>query len=334
MKTIQFTFLFLQLFNLAVFSQSGILAGGAHVAQIGGCTENRVRLEISIFTKPGFDDQERESIQVDWGDGLTETVGRVSQPGNLPNNFAWHVYLSEHTYASPGQYSILATDCCLATDFVNLKNGGPVSFETRVNVQIFNGQFQGCNSTPKLMQMPVDIGLEKIPFFFNGQFFDSDGDSLSFQLADPVPELNYFFPNEISPGPGNQFSMDPKSGVINWNTPNKSGKYLVGLKVREHRFGVLSGENFYWLMFEIKNLDIFILPNPVSGVLTIQMFPEAGNQDFNLIIFNDLGQLILKESGSFFNSRHSINVSDFANGIYFLRLECLGKQWTKKFVKT
>ena len=334
MKPIQFTFLFLLLSHLTNFAQSNILAGGVHIEQIGGCTSNQVRLEVFVYSTTAENDFARDTIQVEWGDGTMGNIARLNAPGNMPGTVIRNDYRSEHTYAGPGMYSIRVNDCCLAQGFVNVPNSGSVAFQSRLDFQLYNGQFQGCNTTPQLLQPLVDFGVVKIPFFFNAGAFDSDGDSLSFHIADPLPELNYDFPDAVLPGPNNQFSIDEKTGIITWNTPQKEGKYLVGLQINEHRFGEIIGESIFWLTIDVKDYDIAILPNPVSSILTIQAVSEVGNENFNLMIHNVLGQLIFRESGALSNGKHAIDVSDFANGTYFLSFEAFGRQWTKKFIKT
>ncbi len=73
--------------------------------------------------------------------------------------------------------------------------------------------------------------------------------------------------------------------------------------------------------------DIVLAPNPTADILNITGAPRVDR----LTILNALGQVIKVENQPSIN--HNINVSDFTNGIYFIRFEKEGTFWATSFIK-
>jgi ELWxxDGT repeat protein len=80
--------------------------------------------------------------------------------------------------------------------------------------------------------------------------------------------------------------------------------------------------------FESKN-TVTIYPNPVSSILTIETV-FSGN--YQLKIFNQLGQIVLDEFGN--TSPNLLDVSNLSKGLYFLNIASEnGNSQTIKFIK-
>ncbi len=73
--------------------------------------------------------------------------------------------------------------------------------------------------------------------------------------------------------------------------------------------------------------DIVLAPNPTADILNITGAPRVDR----LTILNALGQVVKVENQPSIN--HNINVSDYTNGIYFIRFEKEGTFWATSFVK-
>ena len=69
--------------------------------------------------------------------------------------------------------------------------------------------------------------------------------------------------------------------------------------------------------------DIVVYPNPTSTSLTIN-----GNKNYNLKIFNTLGQVLLQ-----INDTNTIDVSSLSNGVYLINITDGIKSITKRFTK-
>jgi hypothetical protein len=67
--------------------------------------------------------------------------------------------------------------------------------------------------------------------------------------------------------------------------------------------------------------------------LTLNISPAVAEEALKVRIYNALGQLVLEQAAVFTLTGHTINVHDFANGLYLLEVEALGRAWVKKFVK-
>ncbi len=74
-----------------------------------------------------------------------------------------------------------------------------------------------------------------------------------------------------------------------------------------------------------KRNSVFVGPNPVHGLLKITIPAE---EKFSWEIYNSIGQIIKKSS----RSQSAVNVKDFANGIYFIKINTKTKTYLKKFV--
>ena len=105
-----------------------------------------------------------------------------------------------------------------------------------------NPQFQGCNDTPILLQPPIDIGCVGQPFTHNPNAYDTDGDSLSYEFVVPLQGVNlevpnYQFPNAVNPNPMNNLRIDPVTGDIVWDAPQRRGEYNLAIIIIEWRNG-------------------------------------------------------------------------------------------------
>ncbi len=74
------------------------------------------------------------------------------------------------------------------------------------------------------------------------------------------------------------------------------------------------------------NQQLQIFPNPTSDFITLN-FPNKANNS-QLEIFNTFGETILKTQ-----NKNTIDVSDFANGIYFISVKTGNNWYSQKFIK-
>ena len=73
-----------------------------------------------------------------------------------------------------------------------------------------------------------------------------------------------------------------------------------------------------------KNV-VFVGPNPAKGLLKITL---PASEKFTWEIYNSIGQLIKKSS----RPQDAINIANYANGIYFIKIDTKTKTYLKKFV--
>lgn len=214
-------------------------------------TSLTVRATIVTYTKASSRPADRDSLDICWGDGTCTRIGRVNGPGNPPqgellgNDTKLNYYIGFHTYSSRGTYTISTTDPNRIGGILNVNppNSDQVKFHIHTIFTIPNPQFQGCNSTPRLLQPPIDQGCVGKVFTHNPNAYDPDGDSISYHLIVPLqddnsPVPNYLYPNQILPGPNNNLTINEKTGDIVWDSPLKAGEYNLAMIIVEYRNGI------------------------------------------------------------------------------------------------
>ena len=219
-------------------------AGEIHVAQIGPLT---VRATIITWTKTSSANADRDTLEINWGDGVIQKVPRSNNGGqgqSLGNDVKYNVYVSVHTFAGPASYRISMTDMNRNGGIrnVNYPASDNIPFHIETIYDFQDPQFGGVNTTPFLLQPPIDNACVGKPFRHNPNANDPDGDSLSYQLIVPLqgigsPVQNYVFPQNIMPGVTNTLNMNPITGDILWFAPQESGEYNIAFIVVSWREG-------------------------------------------------------------------------------------------------
>ncbi len=233
-------------------------AGEIHIEQIGPLT---VRATIITWTRTLSFSADRDTLTICWGDGTCEQVGRVNGGGGgviLNDEVKYNRYVSIHTYAGPARYRISMTDPNRNAGIINVNppQSENVPFHLETIYTFLDPQFGGINTTPYLLQDPIDNACVGQPFKHNPNAFDPDLDSLSYRLIVPLQALAtnvpvYSFPNEIGPGPNNILQMDERSGDILWLSPQVAGEYNLA-------FIVISWRNGVPIDTTIRDMQIFV----------------------------------------------------------------------------
>lgn len=224
-------------------------AGEIIVEQIGGCTGNMVRCTIITYTKTSSIAADRDTLELCWGDGFCEMVPRANGPGTPPqgqpgpNDVKFNYYIATHTYNGTGSYTVSMTDPNRNGGILNVNppSSDNVQFHLQTTFTLLNGQFQGCNSTPRLLQPPIDYGCVGEKFIHNPNAYDPDGDSLSYQLIIPMqavntPVPNYTFPQNIQ-GNGCCLTLNETTGTLIWDAPQVPGEFNVAMIIISWRNG-------------------------------------------------------------------------------------------------
>ena len=230
-------------------------AGEIIIEQIGGCTSNMVRCTIITYTKTSSVAADPDTLSLCWGDGVCEQVARANgiqpDPGiapqgePLPNDVKYNIYVATHTYDGTGSYTVSMTDPNRNGGILNVNPPGSenVQFHLQTTFTLFNGQFQGCNSTPRLLQPPIDYACVGETFIHNPNAYDPDGDSLSYQLIVPMqavgtPVPNYTYPQNISGNGGCCLTLNQVTGTLRWEAPQLPGEYNVAMIIISWRNGM------------------------------------------------------------------------------------------------
>ncbi|HMP30164.1 MAG TPA: hypothetical protein PKD85_11215 [Saprospiraceae bacterium] len=190
-------------------------------------------------------------------------------------------YIKEHTYPGRGTYTIFFTDPNRIANILNINfpNSIDIQFSLTCTFTLLDPQFQGLNSSVKLLQPPIDFACVGTRFIHNPNAFDADGDSLAYEFAVPTqgpnnPVPNYQFPDRILPGPNNVIQLNPITGEFIWQSPPQQGEYNVAIRIKEYRQGVLINST-------IRDMQILVracINNPPSIESLTEVCVVAGEK--------------------------------------------------------
>ena len=215
-------------------------AGEIRVEQIG--TGLRVRATVTTYTavQGASGDADRDSLLINWGDGSSTWVVRSNGPTNaagigqgvsIGNNLQRNIYSAEHAYSGRGSYTVSMEDPNRIAGIINIDQSINEVFYLETVFTFLNSQFQGPNSTPELLQEPIDDGCVGKRFVHNPNAFDPDGDSLAYRLGVPRSNMgqeipSYRFPSEFLTEAGqSDFELDEVTGTLTWEFPRRTGNY-------------------------------------------------------------------------------------------------------------
>ncbi len=230
-------------------------AGEIVIEQIGGCASFMVRCTIITYTKTSSVAADRDTLTLCWGDGKCDRVARINgfqpDPGvapqgePLPNDIKRNFYVAIHTYPGPGRYTVSMTDPNRNGGILNVNPPGSenVQFHIQTTFTLYNGNFDGCNNTPRLLNPPIDYACVGETFVHNPGAYDPDGDSLSYELIVPMQDVgtpvpNYIWPPDVPGNGGCCLTLDEVKGTLKWDAPQVPGEYNVAMIIISWRNGV------------------------------------------------------------------------------------------------
>lgn len=219
--------------------------------------------EITLVTytyKPSAANETREQLEISWGDNVVELIDRISQE-ELPDLYLRNVYKGTHTYPGPGIYFIVMEDPNRNDGVNNIPGSVNVVFSIATVLKI--DAELGFNSTPTLLNPPIDKATVGQTFIHNPSAFDAEGDSLSYALTicrqeDGVPIPNYQYPPY-----SNSLYVDSITGDFIWDAPTEVGTYNVAMLIEEWRKGIKIGQIIRDMQIEVEegtNIKPEILP--------------------------------------------------------------------------
>ena len=246
--------LFLSFFHDA--SATHNRAGEIVVEQLEPCSDHRVRATIYTYTKTSSVQADRDTLTLCWGDaaqtcvqvarvnGLQPDPSVAHQGQPLANDVKYNIYVAEFTYGSSGRYTIYVTDPNRNGGILNVNYPGSenIQFHLQTTFTVFNGQFDGCNTSPILLYKPIDYACIGQPFIHNPGAYDVDGDILTYELMVPLqgpnsPVPNYAWPPAVDGNQGSSLTIN-SAGTIVWDAPKKGGEYNIAMRIISWRNGV------------------------------------------------------------------------------------------------
>ena len=189
-----------KLYQIIVFVCFGIINTYATHNRAGEITYQHIagftyKITVTTYTKESSVNADRCELTILFGDGDSESVNRINGPfgnctGGFPsgprgesigNDVKKNIYEVVHTYPGNGTYVLTMEDPNRNKEVCNIPNSIDKSFFLRTELVI--NPFLGANSSPVLLNPPIDNACVGKCFEHNPGAFDSDGDSLSFSLS-------------------------------------------------------------------------------------------------------------------------------------------------------
>ena len=223
-------------------------AGEITLTQIDELT---YEINITTFTYT-LSKADRDDLEVSWGDNTFSYAPRVALV-KLPHFYQRNTYITQHTFPGPGIYEIVVQDPNRNDGVKNIPNSVNVIFSIKTTIMI-NGDL-GPNSTPVLLNPPIDRAAYGQVFIHNPAAYDPDGDSLSYKLTictelDGKPIEGYTLPPA-----SDTLYIDPYTGDLTWITPSDTGIFNIAIDVEEWRDGVKIGNIVRDMQIEVYNTD-------------------------------------------------------------------------------
>ncbi|MEZ4938798.1 MAG: hypothetical protein R2799_14510, partial [Crocinitomicaceae bacterium] len=186
---------------------------------------------------------------------------------SAPNNACYRLLTYEKILSLPptsGGYYVSYTRCCRTGSITNMINGLNEGMTVGTTIPGINSNI-GFNSSPVIGPEPEIFLCVGVPIDFSLAGSDPDGDSLVYELVNPLsgtydPNLPPPYPlvsfgvgySAQQPlGASSQVSLDPVTGVLSMN-PNQQGMFQFGLQVSEYRNGQLIGTTLRDFFFIVR----------------------------------------------------------------------------------
>ena len=228
-------------------------AGDITYTHISGLT---YEITITIFTDYGIPVPPpiaRKEIEIDWGDNTGLDSLRVISENVISPNTLKRIWVGRHTFPGPGSYRIKVEDPNRNAGVVNMCNSVQVPF-TIVSLLRIPFSADQVNNSVVLKNDPLDQACINIKYLYNPGAFDSDGDSIAYEIA-PSLGINgevadcYEFPST-----SDSITVDPITGDLIWDSPNQIGVFNVAILIKEYRNSVKISE-------VLRDLQIEVIPD-------------------------------------------------------------------------
>lgn len=196
---------------------------------------------------------DRPWLPIDWGDGsAADSLERDNIVFYPIRDAQQNTYIKRHTFPGAGTYEICITDPNRNGGILNIDNGNSVLVPFAIKTTLRISAAIKPNNSVLFTNIPLQDACIWQPWIFNPGAVDPDGnDSLSYKLVPSqgpgcIPfELGFFeYPNQIDPvgtpvDPSQNLSIDPITGTITWEVPQRIGEYNLAILVEEWRSGIL-----------------------------------------------------------------------------------------------
>lgn len=221
-------------------------AGEISYTYISGLTYEFTIVTYTYTPSPA----DRPQIEVFWGDGTSSEIDRFIKV-NMENNISKNVYVTQHTFPAAGTFHVTFEDPNRNAGIVNIPSSVEIPFFIETILVI--NPFIGGNSSPQLLNPPLDNGCTNVPYYHNPGAYDAEGDSLSYSLINCRGYEGEDIPGYTLPQASNFIAIDPITGDLAWDSPLMAGEYNIAILIEEWRNGVFIGSM-------VRDMQITIAP--------------------------------------------------------------------------
>jgi Secretion system C-terminal sorting domain len=192
----------------------------------------------------------------------------------IPYGVESYSYLSPTAYLSSvlntlgaGKYRFVVYECCRNQAIQNMSVPLNEGFTLMTDLEYIDSTT--VDNTPECLSLPVIYGPVNNVWNYNPFPYDADGDSIAWQLNDPIgsngsytqgsanftPCLGYTLPPATATNP---FSLNATTGEITWE-PNMIGNFVASFKIDEYdASGNIKGTT-------IRDMQYIVIPDSAGG---------------------------------------------------------------------
>ncbi|TXI83936.1 MAG: PKD domain-containing protein [Crocinitomicaceae bacterium] len=201
---------------------------------------------------------------------------------------------------TPGGYTVSYQRCCRRPDIINIITPEDTGLTLTTKITGTNSNAL-VNSSPRFSNYPPLVLCNNDDLVFDHSAVDPDGDQLTYELItpfagasdnnpapDPAPPPPYspiFWVNGFTAanplGPGATISINPTTGVLTAN-PELIGMFVIGIRVKEFRNGVLIGQTDRDFISKVINCNITLQAEivPQDEMVTFVSYCEGSTITF------------------------------------------------------
>lgn len=277
-----------------------------HYKWVNGTTYD---FELKLYTQASVNIS-RPTATINFGDATGGNMVLTSSV--VVNGVAVRIYTISHTYPGIGQYYPAFQDTFRVANIKNIVNSQLQTITSEAYINISNLTIH--NTAPFMQNHPVYFQLQGNNVCYDPDFFDVEGDSISYFLANCCT-VGYYIPTGTALTYNGTLCFSKDSIglyafayiVREWRKDFNNNYYIIGHSQVDYVMNITNDVGLPEIVMNSSKLKIY--PNPVSNILTIE-----GVENCDIEIINILGQ---KEKRTL--HQNNINVSGLPAGTYFIK---------------
>ena len=238
-------------------------------------------VNVVIFQDANSPAIERRELEINWGDNSgVDSVNLLFQSAvDSSGTLLKRTFVGNHTYQSPGSFTVSVEDPNRSSGFNNLPNSVniPLYLETILFISPIQQSSTINNSAFPKSSLVQNVELGQ-PVTFNLASFDEDKDFLTYHLVSVKGVGGQDAPGYSSP---NDVKVDFLNGEFTWTNPSNMGLHIFSVKITECRNGVFIAETIVDFVINVvssnSNIELVNLSpadTNISGNISYTIAPR------------------------------------------------------------